>query len=138
MPIELGIWKLGSKLDAVKFSSMDAEEKLENYLEKDLSLVAPRLMLIGRQVATAFAKFVDLLAMDGDDNLAVNGVQVKPGVLYLPTTDSLAWTDKRHRRVGNIGMADGSIQQVTSNGLNAAVINATNGTPFTTYRLVIP
>jgi hypothetical protein len=71
MPIELGIWKLGAKLDAVEFLSMEAEDKLENYLEKDLSLVAPRLMLIGRQVATAFGKFVDLLAMDGDGNLVV-------------------------------------------------------------------
>ena len=71
MPIELGIWKLGDKLDEVEFSSIDVEDKLENYLEKDLSLVAPRLMLIGRQVTTAFGKFIDLLAMDDEGNLVV-------------------------------------------------------------------
>jgi prepilin-type processing-associated H-X9-DG protein len=75
---------------------------------------------------------------DGDDNLAVNGVRVKPGILNLPTTNSLAWTKERHGGVGNIGMADGSVQQTTIGSLNWAVVAATNGAPVNTYRLVIP
>jgi hypothetical protein len=71
MPIELGIWKLGNKADLVEFSALEAENKLENYLEKDLSLVGSPLMLIGRQVATAFGKFIDLLAMDSEGMLVV-------------------------------------------------------------------
>ena len=78
------------------------------------------------------------MILDGDDNLAVNGVRVKPGILNLPTTNSLAWTKERHHGVGNIGMADGSVQQTTGNTLNSAVINATNGAPVSTYRWVIP
>jgi prepilin-type processing-associated H-X9-DG protein len=78
------------------------------------------------------------MILDGDDNLAVNGVRVKPGILNLPTTDSLAWTKERHGGVGNIGMADGSVQMTVPTTLNAAVINATNGAPVTTYRWVIP
>ncbi len=78
------------------------------------------------------------MILDGDDNLAVNGVRVKPGILNLPTTNALAWTKERHHGVGNIGMADGSVQQTTVNTLNSAVIAATNGTPVTTYRWVIP
>ena len=74
----------------------------------------------------------------GDDNLAVNGVRVKPGILKLPTTNSLAWTKERHHGAGNIGMADGSVQQTTSSIFNSAVIAATNGAPVATYRLVIP
>ncbi len=65
------------------------------------------------------------MILDGDDNLAVNGVRVKPGILNLPTTNSLTWTKERHRGVGNIGMADGSVQQVTADLLNSAVIAAT-------------
>jgi prepilin-type processing-associated H-X9-DG protein len=72
------------------------------------------------------------MILDGDDNLAVNGVRVKPGILNLPTTNSLAWTKERHHGNGNIGMADGSVQQTTSESLNSAVIAAT------TFRLVIP
>jgi prepilin-type processing-associated H-X9-DG protein len=78
------------------------------------------------------------MILDGDDNLAINGVRVKPGILNLPTTNSLAWTDERHHRVGNIGMADGSVQQTTPYSLNWAVGAATNGTPFATYGWVIP
>lgn len=78
------------------------------------------------------------MILDGDDNLAVNGVRVKPGILDLPTANSLTWTKQRHRGVGNIGMADGSVQQTTINTLNSAVIAATNGAPVSTYRLVIP
>jgi len=78
------------------------------------------------------------MILNGDDNLAVNGVRVKPGILNLPTTNSLAWTKERHGGSGNIGMADGSVMQTTSNILNSAVIAATNGTPVVTYRLVIP
>jgi prepilin-type processing-associated H-X9-DG protein len=72
------------------------------------------------------------IILDGDDNLAVNGVRVKPGILNLPTTNSLTWTKERHHGNGNIGMADGSVQQTTSESLNSAVIAAT------TFRLVIP
>jgi len=78
------------------------------------------------------------MLLDGDDNLAVNGVRVKPGILNLPTTNSLAWTKERHRGSGNIGMADGSVMQVTSDTLNSLVIAATNGAPANMYRLVIP
>ncbi len=78
------------------------------------------------------------MIIDGDDNLAVNGVRVKHGILNLPTTNSLAWTKERHRGVGNIGMADGSVQQTTVNTLNSAVTAATNGAPVATYRWVIP
>ena len=78
------------------------------------------------------------MILDGDDNLAINGVRVKPGILNLPTTNSLAWTKERHHGNGNIGMADGSVQQTTSDIFNSAVIAATNGAPGSTYRLVIP
>jgi len=78
------------------------------------------------------------MILDGDDNLAINGVRVKPGILNLPITNSLAWTKERHHGVGNIGMADGSVMQTTPAILNSAVIAATNGAPASTYRLVIP
>ncbi len=78
------------------------------------------------------------MILDGDDNLAINGVRVKPGILNLPTTNSLAWTKERHHGIGNIGMADGSVQQLTVDGWNSAVIAATNGAPASTYGLVIP
>jgi hypothetical protein len=78
------------------------------------------------------------MILDGDDNLAVNGTRVKPGIWGLPSTNSLTWTKERHRGIGIIGMADGSVQQTTSNTLNSLVIAATNGTPVAAPRWVIP
>ena len=43
------------------------------------------------------------MILDGDDNLAVDGVRVKPGDLKLWPNSSIAWTKERHRFNGNIG-----------------------------------
>jgi prepilin-type processing-associated H-X9-DG protein len=74
------------------------------------------------------------MILDGDDNLAVNGARVPPGILNLRTNASVAWTKERHRGDGNLGFADGSVQQATSAGLNS--VFALSGT--VTNRLVIP
>jgi len=78
------------------------------------------------------------MIMDGDRNLTLDGVPVKPGIVTVSSTNSLGWTDEIHGRVSNISMADGSVQQMTTAGLNAAAVNATNGTDVTTFRLVVP
>jgi prepilin-type processing-associated H-X9-DG protein len=80
------------------------------------------------------------MILDGDDNLAVDGVQVKPGILNLWTTSAIAWTKERHGGSGNIGLADGSVQQATSAGLNRAIADSTNGVPTNNApnRWVIP
>ncbi|MHB8967101.1 MAG: endonuclease NucS domain-containing protein [Thermoleophilia bacterium] len=71
MPIEVGIWRMGDKLEKVTFSAIESELKLEDQLAKDISILSADLMLVGRQVMTAFGKFIDLLAMDVDGNLSV-------------------------------------------------------------------
>ena len=80
------------------------------------------------------------MILDGDDNLAVDGVRVKPGILNLWPNSSIAWTKERHRFNGNIGLADGSVVQVTIAGLNRAIADITNGVPTnnTPNRWVIP
>ena len=71
MPIELGIWKFGEKLQRVNFTAIESELKLEDAICENLELVAPQLMLIGRQVATDHGKYIDILAMDAEGNLSV-------------------------------------------------------------------
>jgi len=80
------------------------------------------------------------MILDGDDNLMVNGMQVKPGILNLWTNSTVAWTKERHHFNGNIGLADGSVMQVTIAGLNRAIADSTNGVPTnnTPNRWVIP
>ena len=71
MPVEVEIWRLGDTPEKVQFSSLDSEAMLEDMLVADLSILAPQLMLIGRQVVTGSGKLIDILAMDPDGNLVV-------------------------------------------------------------------
>ena len=74
------------------------------------------------------------MILSGDDNLAIGGVLVNSGILNLPTNATIAWTHERHIKAGNIGLADGSAQQVTINGLQVALLQ----TGLATNHLVIP
>jgi hypothetical protein len=71
MPIEVGIWRIGEKLERVAMTPFDAEKRLEDQIAKDLSILGPQLMLVGRQVTTAFGKYIDLLAIDPSGKIIV-------------------------------------------------------------------
>lgn len=72
--------------------------------------------------------------LSGDANLAANGVPVKSGLVNLPSKATLIWINGYHGHAGNIGLADGSVQQVTISGLQAAF----HQTGFATNRFAIP
>jgi len=82
------------------------------------------------------------MIMDGDRNIGTMQSQGVPAVTtntvastatfkYVPSSTLWwAWTAvDLHLRVGNLGMADGSAQQVTVSGLQTALGTATNGAP---------
>ena len=82
------------------------------------------------------------MILSGDRNI---GTAASPNVAATTTNVSLAldnrtkWTggatywawsaNDLHQKAGNLGLADGSAQQVTINGLQQALVNATNGSP---------
>lgn len=74
------------------------------------------------------------LFLSGDDNFALSGLPVKPAVLELLTNSPVAWTKERHKFIGNLGMADGSAQQLTIHGFQNALLQ----TGVATNRLAIP
>jgi prepilin-type N-terminal cleavage/methylation domain-containing protein len=77
------------------------------------------------------------MILSGDDNLEINGVRVRPGILNLSTNASVGWTKERTGQFhgpGNIDLADGSVQQTTALTLQSALVN----TGAATNRLVIP
>jgi prepilin-type N-terminal cleavage/methylation domain-containing protein len=82
------------------------------------------------------------MIMDGDRNIGTASAQNIPAVISntVATPTTFQWTGSSsawwawtavdmHLRVGNIGMADGSAQQVTVAGLQTALGAATNGAP---------
>ena len=68
----------------------------------------------------------------GDRNLT-NGLAVTNGVLFLATNLPVGWTHELHSFQGNIGLADGSVQQFTISRLREGVTNAGAGN-----RLLMP
>lgn len=72
--------------------------------------------------------------LSGDENFAVDGVPIKSGLLELSTNISVTWTTARHKFIGNIGLADGSVQQITTTNLQQAI----QSTGVATNRLAIP
>jgi prepilin-type processing-associated H-X9-DG protein/prepilin-type N-terminal cleavage/methylation domain-containing protein len=109
------------RTNAVSFSQGFSDANISYFFSLDAFESYPQMILVG------------------DDNLIVDGVRVKPGILNL-WTNNIAWTKERHGGSGNIGMADGSVQQTTSAGLNSAVVSSTSGVPTNNVpnRWVIP
>lgn len=71
MPVEVGIWRIGEQIQRIVFSPLETERKLEEVAARELSIIDPDLMLVGRQIATSFGKFIDILAIDGTGALVV-------------------------------------------------------------------
>lgn len=72
MPLELSVWRIDSgEPQSVAFEPLDFESRLQNILAHDISIADPNLMIIGREVKTAFDKRIDILAMNRDAHLVV-------------------------------------------------------------------
>ncbi|MGO4949896.1 MULTISPECIES: endonuclease NucS domain-containing protein [Paenibacillus] len=96
MPIELGIWKINGAVEKIHFSSMETERKLEDVITHDISIIDPSLLLIGRQINTAFGKFIDILAMNSEGNLVI--IELKrnktPREVVAQTLDYASWVQQ--------------------------------------------
>lgn len=72
MPIEIGIWRIDGDVARVSSSALADEKRLEDVIEQDVSILGLDLLLIlGRQVETAYGKKIDLLAIDAEGILYV-------------------------------------------------------------------
>ena len=71
MPIEVGIWRVDRSLKKIAFKEIDLESELQQIIADDISVVDSRLMVIGREVISEYGGRIDVLAIDGDGNLAV-------------------------------------------------------------------
>jgi len=75
------------------------------------------------------------MLLAGDRNIT-GGSAPEKGVLKLVPGEPVAWTSAIHNHSGNVGLADGSVQQFTSSGLFTALKNS--GSPTNTWRLALP
>lgn len=73
------------------------------------------------------------MVLSGDSNLAING-KLLSGVVALGTNSPVTWTREIHQEAGNIGLADGSVQQVTTESFRQQLTKSGDAT----NRLVFP
>jgi prepilin-type processing-associated H-X9-DG protein len=71
--------------------------------------------------------------LSGDRNIT-NGLKPMGGVLEVTTNQNAGWTSELHNQAGNVGLADGSVQQLNNSGLSKLVEN----TGWATNRLLFP
>lgn len=72
--------------------------------------------------------------LSGDRNLTVNGKQAPPGLLQIDTNSVFGFSQTIHTNCGNICFGDGSVQQLSSAQLDAA-LKVLGGT---TNRFLLP
>ncbi|HAO80978.1 MAG TPA: hypothetical protein DCQ92_18815 [Verrucomicrobia subdivision 3 bacterium] len=73
--------------------------------------------------------------LDGDRNLT-GASEPQNGILKLVPGGPIGWTSAIHNNQGNVGLADGSVQQYSSSALREALRNS--GDPTNTWRIALP
>src|SRR6266436_6039198 len=71
MPLELFMWRIDRNLSPVEPSGLNLEERLEDFLARDISIASSDWMVVGRQVPTPWGKKIDLLCIDLSGNLVM-------------------------------------------------------------------
>jgi hypothetical protein len=108
------------------------EIRISYFLNPDATAAYPQQLLCGDD-NFALGTPGEPVPVEGFDSPAV-----KPGILLLSSNTLISWTRSRHGGIGNIGLADGSVCQVSSSALQNAAAYSVAGTPLTTNRLAIP
>lgn len=78
VPQTIQLWEVkGRGLEEVEKRDIELERWLEDLLEQDISVISNDLLVIGRQVVTAFGKAVDLLCLNSEGDVVI--VELKRG-----------------------------------------------------------
>ena len=95
MPQKIRMWEVNRENTPIELpaTEISLEERLEDWLESDISMLDPDLMVIGRQVRTDFGGEIDLLCLDGAGDTVV--VELKKGrtprEVTAQTLDYASW-----------------------------------------------
>ena len=77
------------------------------------------------------------MLLAGDRNIT-NGVAPKKGILELSDKPASGWTEAIHNFAGNVGLADGSVQEATTAALRKQVALANESNKSERTRLQLP
>lgn len=73
MAEEVRLWRIQSsnRLQELKKSKLDLEERLEDWLDEDINILSSDVLVIDRQTETDFGGFIDLLCLDRNGDLVI-------------------------------------------------------------------
>ena len=79
MPQKIRMWEVTAEnsLSEIASSEINLEKRLEDWLEADISMLDPGLLVIGRQVRTDFGGEIDLLCLDSNGDTV--SIELKKG-----------------------------------------------------------
>jgi hypothetical protein len=75
------------------------------------------------------------MLLDGDRNIT-GDTEPENGILKLIPGRRVSWTETMHVNQGNVGLSDGSVQQLSNSGLRDALQNS--GEPTNSWRIALP
>ena len=117
MPQKIRMWEVtpGDSLVEITSSGINLERRLESWLESDISMLDPDLMVIGRQVHIPSVGTIDLLCLDSNGYLVV--IELKKGQTPREVTtqalDYAAWVkDLGFEQIRDIASGYGQIEGV--------------------------
>jgi hypothetical protein len=106
MPINMKLWQVkGKDLPEIKCEPLTDEQRLQEWLTKDKSILGIDVLLIGRQVEIESGGQIDLLAVDAQANLVV--LELKrdkaPHEIVAQALDHAAWVSElTYEKIENI------------------------------------
>ncbi len=70
---EVRLWRIGpdETLSEIQHAALDLEARLQEWLARDISVLDPGLLVIGREAETDFGGYIDLLCINAVGDLVV-------------------------------------------------------------------
>jgi hypothetical protein len=95
MPVQQAVWRISELPQRLNPSRLDSERQLEDLIVADPSILSSNWMIIGRQVATDFRGFVDLIALQPDGTPVIIELKKEktPREVLAQTLDYASWVE---------------------------------------------
>src|SRR5215216_1049967 len=107
---EVRMWEIfeDENLREIKRTKLELESRIEDWLERDISILSDDLLVVGRQIQTTFGGIIDLLCLDSQGDVTI--VELKrdktPREITAQTLDYASWAkDLSNEKIAEIANA---------------------------------
>lgn len=107
MAEDIRIWEISEDkaLNEIRKAELDLEVRLEEWIDKDISLISHDLLIIGRQIETDYGGVIDLLCLDSSGDIVI--IELKkdktPRDITAQVLDYASWVrDLSNERITEI------------------------------------